>query len=203
MTLQLKKSSRALQNDIITGMVRKVIDVKDPTLRQKSKVVGKIDKKIKELVSDMLDTLQSQKDPEGVGLAAPQVGKNLKIFVMDYGGKKRVVINPEVLEVKEKAKTEVKSPKSKKKKKKSKKILEGCLSLPNYYGPIKRPQSIKISYQDLDGKKIVEEFNGFFAQIVQHEIDHLNGVLFVDRILEQKAPLYKFSGDDWEEVELI
>lgn len=200
--LQLKKSFRALQNDIITGMVRKVIDVKDPTLRQKSKVVGKIDKKVKELVNDMLDTLQSQKDPEGVGLAAPQVGKNLKIFVMDYNGKKRVVINPEVLEVKEKAKTETK-PSRGKKKRKSKKILEGCLSLPNYYGPIKRSQSIKISYQDLEGKKIVEEFNGFFAQIVQHEIDHLNGVLFIDRILEQKAPLYKFSGDDWEEVELI
>lgn len=200
--LQLKKSFRALQNDIITGMVRKVIDVKDPTLRQKSKVVGKIDKKVKELVNDMLDTLQSQKDPEGVGLAAPQIGKNLKIFVMDYNGKKRVVINPEVLEVKEKAKIETK-PSRGKKKRKSKKILEGCLSLPNYYGPIKRSQSIKISYQDLEGKKIVEEFNGFFAQIVQHEIDHLNGVLFIDRILEQKAPLYKFSGDDWEEVELI
>lgn len=184
-------------------MVRKVIDVKDPTLRQKSKVVGKIDKKIKGLVNDMLETLRVQKDPEGVGLAAPQIGKNLKIFVMDYNGKKRVVINPEVLQIKEKTKTETKSLKSKKKKRKSKKILEGCLSLPNYYGPIKRPQSIKISYQDLEGKRTVEEFSGFFAQIVQHEMDHLNGVLFIDRILEQKAPLYKFSGDEWEEVELL
>ncbi len=185
-------------------MIRKIVDVKNPILREKSKEVKKIDKKIKELVADMLETLEIQEDPEGVGLAAPQVGKDLRIFVMDYNGKKRVVINPIVLEV---SKTKSKSQKSRQRngqaKGKNKKILEGCLSLPNYYGPIKRPQRIKISYMDLGGKKQVEEFDGFFAQIVQHEMDHLNGVLFIDRILEQKAPLYKFTNDEWEEVELI
>lgn len=114
-------------------MIRKIVDVKDLTLRKKSKVVGKIDKKTRELVNDMLETLSVQKDPEGVGLAAPQVGKNVRIFVMEYSGKKRVVINPEVIEMKEKIKKKTKSIKSKKK---SRKILEGCLSLPNYYGPI-------------------------------------------------------------------
>ncbi|HEX6976823.1 MAG TPA: peptide deformylase [Patescibacteria group bacterium] len=184
-------------------MIRKIVDVKNPVLREKSKEVKKIDKKIKELVGDMMETLEVQEDPEGVGLAAPQVGRDLRIFVMDYSGKKRVVINPCVLEVSEGLKAKPKTKAKNGKKKKDRNILEGCLSLPNYYGPIKRPQRIKISYMDLNGKKQVEEFNGFFAQIVQHEMDHLNGVLFIDRILEQKSPLYKFEGDEWEEVELI
>lgn len=183
-------------------MIRKIVDVKNPLLRQKARPVQKIDKKIKELISDMQETLAIQNDPEGVGLAAPQVGKNLQIFVIDYQGLKRAIINPKVIEISQEVKPKAKSKKTKKKKK-SKKILEGCLSLPNYYGPIKRPGKIKISYLDIEGKKIIEEFTGFSAQIIQHEMDHLNGVLFVDRILEQKAPLYKFKGDDWEEVELL
>jgi peptide deformylase len=174
-------------------MVRKIVDVKSPILRQKAKPVAKIDKKIKELVADMQDTLVAQSDPEGVGLAAPQVGKSLQLFVVDYKNLKRVVINPAILEVAKVLKTKTK---------KSKKILEGCLSLPNFYGPIKRTHKVKLQYMDLEGKKTTEEFEGFNAQIIMHEMDHLNGVLFIDRILEQKAPLYKFEGDDWEEVEL-
>jgi len=182
-------------------MIRKIVGVKNPILRQKSKPVGKIDKKIKDLVNDMQETLEVQDDPEGVGLAAPQVGRNLRLFVIDYSGEKRVIINPEIIKITNDQKLH--SAKVRGKKRKSKKILEGCLSLPNYYGPIKRSTKIKISYTNLDGKKTVEEFNGFFAQIIQHEIDHLNGVLFIDRILEQKTPLFKFEGDAWEEVELV
>lgn len=178
-------------------MLRKVVDVKNPILRQKAKEVGKIDKKIKELITDLEDTLETQKDPEGVGLAAPQIGKSLRVFIVDYKELKRAIINPEVVEIKEV------TAKPKKTKKKSQKILEGCLSLPHYYGPIKRPEFIKINYIDINGKKQTEEFTGFNAQIIQHEIDHLNGVLFVDRILEQKSPLYHFHGEEWEEVELV
>lgn len=188
-------------NDIIPPMVRKIVDVKSPILRQKAKPVNKIDKKIRDLVADMEETLKAQLDPEGVGLAAPQVGKSLRLFVVDYKvpgrpGKnlKRVVINPLILET---AKVVKKTGT-----KKSKKILEGCLSLPYFYGPIKRTHKVKLQYQDLEGKQKTEEFEGFNAQIIMHEMDHLNGVLFIDRILEQKAPLYKFEGDDWEEVEL-
>lgn len=185
-------------------MVRKIVDVKSPILRQKAKPVNKIDKKIRELVADIEETLKTQLDPEGVGLAAPQVGKSLRLFVVDYKvpgrpGKnlKRVVINPLILET---AKV-VKKPHSAKAPR-GKKILEGCLSLPHFYGPIKRTHKVKLQYQGLDGKQRTEEFEGFNAQIIMHEMDHLNGVLFIDRILEQKAPLYKFEGDDWEEVEL-
>lgn len=176
-------------------MKLKVIGVRDPHLRKKSLEVSAVDKKIKSLVADLWDTLAAQKDPEGVGLAAPQVGKNLRIFVAIHEGEKRVVINPKVISIGKSEKQE--------KTKKKKQILEGCLSLPHYYGPLTRSKTIKLEYLNEDGKKITEEFTGFMAQIMQHEIDHLNGVLFVDRILEQKQPLYKFENDEWEEVDLV
>ena len=81
--------------------------------------------------------------------------------------------------------------------------MEGCLSLPHYYGPLKRPKKITIKYLNSEANEVIEDFVGFTAQIVQHEIDHLNGILFIDRLLTDKKPLYKLAGDEWEEVELI
>lgn len=174
-------------------MVRKILRSGDSKLRGISKSVAKIDFKVLKLVQDLKETLAIQKDPEGVGLAAPQIGKNLRVFVVSYKDVTRVVINPEILETKtEKVKT----------KQSKNEILEGCLSLPNYYGPLKRVDSIKIKYLNEEGKEVTEEFKDFNAQIVLHEIDHLNGILFLDRLLEQKQPLYKLEADKWEEVEL-
>jgi len=173
-------------------MVRKVLPVTDPKLRESSRTVGKVDKKILSIVKDLKETLASQKDPEGVGLAAPQIGKLLKIFVMLDAGELKAVINPEIVNVSQK-----KSGKLKKGE-----IMEGCLSLPHYYGPLKRPKKITIKYLDEEGSEKVEDFVGFTAQIVQHEIDHLNGILFIDRLLTNKKPLYKLVKDEWEEVEL-
>ncbi len=82
-------------------------------------------------------------------------------------------------------------------------ILEGCLSLPYYYGPLVRSPKITVRYLNEKGEKTTETFDGFNAQIILHEIDHLNGILFIDRLLEEKKPLYKVDGDEWEEVELI
>lgn len=182
-------------------MIQKIVDVKSSVLRKKAKRIEKLDKKLLSLIKDMQDTLESQKDPEGIGLAAPQIGKSLRLFVVGYKNLKRVIINPEIIEI-------AKVKKVKKTKNKKSEILEGCLSLPHFYGPIVRSLKVKIKYQtpDKDGKNLItktEEFEDFDAQIIQHEIDHLNGILFVDKILEQKAPLYKFDGDEWEEVELI
>jgi len=173
-------------------MVRKILPVANPKLRESSKSVGKIDKKVLSVVKDLKDTLSIQKDPEGVGLAAPQIGKHLRIFVMLDAGELKAVINPEIINV-----SQEKSGKLKKGK-----IMEGCLSLPYYYGHLKRPKKITIKYTDEEGSEKIEDFVGFTAQIVQHEIDHLNGVLFIDRLLENKKPLYKLVGDEWEEVEL-
>ncbi len=177
-------------------MIRKVVDVKNPVLRAVARKIDKVDKKILMLIADMEETLKSQNDPEGVGLAAPQIGKSLAIFLMDYNDIHRVIINPEIVSL---GKISDKTIKDKNKDE----VLEGCLSLPHYYGPIKRAKTVTIKYMDINNQEKTEEFKGFYAHIVQHEVDHLNGILFVDHILEQKATLYKFNGsDDWEEVEL-
>jgi peptide deformylase len=177
-------------------MVQKIVQSGSSILRNVSKPISKIDKKILRLIQDLKDTLAVQKDPEGVGLAAPQIGVNLRAFAVDFKNLKRIVINPEILE--KKKKTE-----NLKKQSKRNEILEGCLSLPNYYGPLKRDDYVKLKYLDENGKEVIEEFKGFDAQIILHEIDHLNGFLFVDRLLEQKKKLYKLDTDDeWEEVEI-
>jgi peptide deformylase len=180
-------------------MIRKILRSGDPILRRVSKPVQKIDKKITSLIADLKDTLTAQKDPEGVGLAAPQIGKNLRIFVMLDNKKIRAIINPEILKTEKVATVKSGQPKSGVKKGD---IMEGCLSLPNYYGPLKRDASVELKYLGEDGSEHIETFTDFSAQIVRHEVDHLNGVLFVDRLLEQKKSLYKLDRDEWEKVEI-
>jgi peptide deformylase len=177
-------------------MIRKILQSGDPILRAKSKPVEHVDRKILKLIQDLKDTLAVQKDPEGVGLAAPQIGKNLQVFVCNYKTFNRVVINPKILTI-------TKMSKAEKSKRSKREILEGCLSLPYYYGPLKRAKSVKVEYLNEKGEKITEEFENFDAQIILHEIDHLNGVLFIDHLLKEKKPLYKVEDDEWEEVELI
>lgn len=205
--------------------IRKIITVKDPRLREKSKVVQGADKKLFQLIKDLEDTLRAQKDPEGVGLAAPQIGVNLRVFVMLYRGEATAIINPEIVSVSEKTNDleEQQTTHNKQQKIKDKKlafvkasegkqkdyIMEGCLSLPHYYGPVKRSWEITIKYQfpkmENDKWKMentTRSFAGFPAQIIQHEVDHLNGKIFIDRLLEQKRKLYEMKGKHWEEVEI-
>ena len=176
-------------------MIQKILLSSNPTLRQKSKAVVSVDKKVQKIIQDLKDSLSVQKDPEGVGLAAPQIGKNVRVFVANYKGFERVVVNPEVLKT-EKVKTKSEKTKSKRE------ILEGCLSLPYYYGPLKRAGKIFVKYLNEKGVEVTETFEGFNAQIIMHEIDHLEGILFVDHLLKEKKPLYKVDGDEWEEIEL-
>jgi len=121
---------------------------------------------------------------------------NLRVFAINYKHLQRVIVNPELLEIKTNSKLKVS-------KRGKDEILEGCLSLPHYYGPLKREDFVRVKYKDEDGQEVIEEFKGFDAQIILHEIDHLNGILFVDRLLEQKKKLYKLDeSDEWEEVEI-
>jgi len=177
-------------------MIKKVVQAGDPRLRKVSKPVDKIDKKILLLISDLKETLLAHKNPEGVGLAAPQIGRNLRVFVMRDGEKLKTVINPEIISA-----SKVKAIKAKNDNKDE--ILEGCLSIPYFYGPLTRGKKIKIKYLNEDGQKVIETFKDFPAQIVQHEIDHLEGLLFVDRLLEQKRPLYQMKDNEIEEVDFI
>ena len=180
-------------------MIRKILPSSDPILRQKSKPVSRVDKKVKALIQDLKDTLGVQKEPEGVGLAAPQIGKNIRVFVAKYKNFEKVVINPEIIKIEnQKDKTS-----STKKGRGEKEILEGCLSLPYYYGPLKRTPKVTIKYLDEKGVNQTETFEGFHAQIIMHEIDHLEGILFVDHLISEGKPLYKVQGDEWEEVELV
>ncbi len=183
-------------------MIQKITPATDPKLRGETKKILKYDKKIKELITDLTDTLNAQDDPEGVGLAGPQIGKLVKIFAMKpkKKGLVRIIINPVL-----------KSSKNDPKAKAPKDILEGCLSLPHYYGPLKRHNKIVVTHDVPEEKNgtwqlisIEEVFEGFDAHIVLHEIDHLNGILFIDRLLSAKKKLYKVDKDgSWEEVELI
>lgn len=175
-------------------MIRKIVISSQPSIRDVSIPVVKFDQKTKNLARDLIDTLKTQKDPEGVGLAASQVGKNVRMFVMEFKKGYKIIINPKILKI-----SPIKDDASEIDRKA---IMEGCLSAPNYYGPVLRAKKINISFNDLTGIKKYEEFRGFPAHIIQHEIDHLNGILFVDRLIEQKKSLYLLKGDEWHEVDI-
>ncbi len=180
-------------------MIKPILLSGDKILREKSKTVKKIDKKILSLITDLKETLKAQIEPEGVGLAAPQIGKNFRIFAMwpDPSKEIDIVINPQIIEISKSTKAPTREMA-----KKHKKIMEGCLSLPNYYTPLSRAFSIKIKYLNELWQEKTASYEGIDAQIVQHEIDHLNGVLFIDRMLEQGKILFEYNNGEWSEVEL-
>lgn len=180
-----------------TQQSRNIVTAPSPVLSQTAKAVLKIDKNISDLLQEMSNALLSAKDPVGVGLAAPQIGKSVRIFITKPTEKSpiSVFINPKILSKSEEQKilNSKNSPKieAKKPKKSQGKMLEGCLSLPNIWGEVMRNPQVTLSYLDENGKSHTKKFKGFMATLIQHEIDHLNGVLFPKRVLEQKGTLYK------------
>jgi peptide deformylase len=152
--------------------LRDIIKLPDKRLRLKSEPVKKIDASIRKLADDMLETMY--KAP-GIGLAAIQVGVAKRLVTMDLAKKDdehepRVFINPELI-----WRSDEKTTRE-----------EGCLSIPEYYEEVERPSKVKFKYLDLDGKPHEEEASGLFATCIQHEIDHTNGVLFIDYISKLK-----------------
>ena len=146
----------------------------DPILRKKTAKVTEITDEIRQLVADMIDTMNAK---DGIGLAAPQVFKSLSIIVVQapvpsedgnkwVNGKLRVLINPKITNP---------SPESWE-------ASEGCLSIPGVYGPVTRPWKITVEAMDLDGNIFIEDFIGYEARVIMHENDHINGVLFIDRV---------------------
>lgn len=157
-----------------------VVIAPDPRLRIQTKKVKKINPALQKTLKDMVKLTLTFKDPEGVGLASTQVGLSESFFVAKNNTKFLSVVNPKILSTG----------------KKTKKYFEGCLSIPGTWGEVERYLSIKVSYQDETGKIITKPIKGVLAWIFQHEIDHLNGKLFPDRVLEQKGRFYKFTGKD-------
>ncbi|ADQ15005.1 peptide deformylase [Halanaerobium hydrogeniformans] len=145
--------------------VLKLREIGDPVLRSKAKKVDKITPKTIQLIDNMFETMYAE---EGVGLAAPQVGILKRIAVIDIGeGNKIVLINPEIIEENGKMIME-----------------EGCLSIPGRTGEVIRSKEIKVSSLNRDGEEIEIIAEGFEARAIQHEIDHLDGVLFIDKMVE-------------------
>jgi peptide deformylase len=172
------------------GML-KIVNAPNPVLSAKAKPVTKVNASIKALLAEMEDTLDHAKDPEGVGLAAPQVAKSLQIFIVrqDKNAPLLTFINPVIIEPLQDAKLTATDKKNNKKSVK----LEGCLSLQDIWGTVKRHPSVVLEFMDENGKKHKKKFTGFLATIIQHEVDHLNGILFPKHVLEQKGELYKSS----------
>ena len=136
----------------------------DPVLRQKAKRVTRIDNSIQKLIDDMIDTLRAE--PNRAGLAAPQVGVLLRVVVIELPEQELItMINPEII------------------KKEGERIVEeGCLSIPGYFGEIKRAVTVKVKAKDRYGKQFRLKAQGLLAQALEQEIEHLDGILYIDNL---------------------
>jgi peptide deformylase len=157
--------------------LREVVQFPDPRLKEVSKPITEVTDELRELAADMIDVMY---DEPGIGLAAPQVGASVRMFVIDtdWGDEEKeksptVVINPEISEREGRITWD-----------------EGCLSVPDYTATVERDATITLKGQDLDGNPIEERAEGLRAVCIQHEVDHLDGVLFIDRISRLKRSLY-------------
>ncbi len=149
--------------------ILKILEFPDPRLRKKAVAVTDIDDDLRNLIDDMLETMYAA---PGIGLAATQVDVHKRLLVADISPEKddpRALINPEILEKDGTAISE-----------------EGCLSVPGYFEEVERAESIRVRYLDRDGATVEENAEGLLAICIQHEIDHLNGKLFVDYLSEAK-----------------
>lgn len=153
----------------------------DPVLRRKTKRVSTIDKSVKKLIADMRETLHAE--PGRVGLAAPQVGVSLRVTVIclpGEGEKDVILVNPEVV-----------------RRKGERLVSEGCLSIPGYVGDVLRAESVTVKGLDRAGKPVRIKAEELLSQALEHEIDHLNGVLYIDR-MENLDTLRKIEPEDTE-----
>ncbi len=179
----------------------KIVDAPNNILTTPALPVVHFDESLHRLIKEMEKILCAQTDPPGVGLAAPQVGVGLTLFITKPSVKKKDIytyINPKILA--SQGETLRGKPISKTKKKR-KLPLEGCLSVTRIWGPVRRAAKVQLEYQDQNGQRKTEWFSGFKATIIQHEVDHLNGILFTQRALEQKNPLYEENNGKLKKME--
>lgn len=181
-----------------------IVKTPNQVLMQPTKPVKKINKKVKEVILELKEALITTRNPKGVGLAAPQIGIPLRIFITrpTETSPIEVFINPQIL-WKSKETSEIERPYEDKPTAKRDKKLEGCLSIPNVWGNLKRPIKVRLRYQNTEGKIQGREFTGFMATIIQHETDHLDGILFTQRVLEQNEKLYRIEEDEKGNEKLV
>ncbi|WP_152045175.1 peptide deformylase [Aureimonas psammosilenae] len=155
--------------------IKPLVILPDPILRKVSEPVERVDDALKRFADDMLETMY---DAPGIGLAAIQVGEPVRMLVIDVAGedeekRPQVFLNPEILHHSDELST----------------YEEGCLSIPDYYAEVERPGRVSVRYLGLDGKTHELEADGILATCLQHEMDHLNGVLFIDHISKLKRDM--------------
>jgi peptide deformylase len=165
-----------------------VVIAPDQRLRIKTKPVKKVTPHLLKTIKEMVRLTKTFVDPEGVGLASTQIGEDEQYFVMKYADKTfKTVFNPKILSYSKATKI----------------YFEGCLSIPNYYGQVTRHLSVRVTYQDEKGDVVKERLTGIKAWIFQHEYDHLQGKLFMDKVLEEKSRLFKVAGRDRAGAEIF
>jgi peptide deformylase len=162
----------ALPSPVSAMTIRPLVILPDAVLRRTSELVGSITPEIRTLVADMFETMY---DAPGVGLAAIQVGVAKRVVTIDTSKEEgvrepRVFINPEIVWSSEEKRV----------------YDEGCLSIPEYYAEVERPDRVRVKFRDIEGREQEIEADGLLATCIQHEIDHLNGVLFIDHISKLK-----------------
>jgi peptide deformylase len=156
------------------------VTVGHPVLRQRAKKIHRVDESVKQLVEDLIDTVSAT--PNGAGLAANQIAVPLRALVTYVDQKPQVFINPEIVEESEEVEE----------------AEEGCLSIPGWYGPVWRKERVTVRALNEKGKQFKVKAVDFEARVLQHEIDHLNGILFIDR-MEDKTQLHRVESDEEEE----
>jgi peptide deformylase len=162
--------------------IRPILKFPDPLLQQKSAPVGRVTPELSPVIDDLLDTMRAS--PGGVGISAPQIGVLQRIVAVDVTASKRgaqvenhgllVLINPEILA---KGGRQI--------------VREGCMSIPDYTANIERAQWVLVDALDVEGKQVILESVGFEAVAIQHEVDHLDGILFLDRVASIKTDLFR------------
>jgi len=155
--------------------IRPILTIPDPLLRKKAKSIERMDAELHRLIDDMLATMY---DAPGIGLAAPQIGISRRLIVMDPAKDEAprtpvIMLNPEILARSDELRVHE----------------EGCLSIPDFTAEIERPAKTRVTYLDREGKQLEVELTGIWSTLVQHEIDHLNGILFIDYLSRLKRDM--------------
>ncbi|MEX2028078.1 MAG: peptide deformylase [Candidatus Curtissbacteria bacterium] len=168
-------------------MIKNFIALPDHKIRNRSREVATFDQALQKIVADLVDTAAAQENPIALGLAAPQIGVFKKVFVARIRNKFKPFINPRIAKYsKDRAD-----------------LMEGCFSVGGIYGPVSRPSEIDVEAFDQYGKKFVKHYKGLEAKIIQHEFDHLSGVLFIDYVREQNGKLFKVETGKKDKEELV
>lgn len=160
-------------------MIKTILTIPDNKLRQTSEEVISFDKALANLIRDLAETVEAQIDPVGLGLSAPQLGIFKRVFVAKVRNKFKAFVNPKILKYSKKEIT----------------YMEGCFSVPNLFGHVIRPAEIDLESQDKGGKTTKTHYKALPARIIQHEIDHLNGTLFIDHVHDQNGKMFKIKKD--------